>query len=186
MPRPKTGSPWAALVCVAQRTSNIRGGCIRPSSGQMASQSSPSGSDGVSAEPTTKKKKRKKKIIKKQLAACGTLGAVAFCAFCSALRRREPRAQRERAKDSERRYEAPAALRRQQKHIWRGSSSPSGQRLRDARDDRRWVVVFRRTGELMGAETTSAKRRGLKLCCPATARAVRRRWTYRAGSGRTR
>ena len=59
--RPKTGSPWAALVCVAQRTSNIRSGCVGPSSGQMATQSNPSGSDSVSAEPTTKKKKRKKK-----------------------------------------------------------------------------------------------------------------------------
>ena len=94
VPRPKTGSPWAALVCVAQRTSNIRSGCAGSSSGQMATQSSPSGSDGVSAEPTTKKKKRKKNNKKTASGMWHTRGGGLLCLLLSASPTGAPRSTR--------------------------------------------------------------------------------------------
>ena len=84
------GSP----VCLAQRTSNIRSGCIGPSSGQMATQSSPSGSDGVSAEPTTKKKKRKKIIKKTASGMWHTRGGGLLCLLLSASPTGAPRSAR--------------------------------------------------------------------------------------------
>ena len=47
----------------------------------MATQSSPSGSDGVSAEPTTKKKKRKKNNKKTASGMSDTRGGGLMCLF---------------------------------------------------------------------------------------------------------
>ena len=112
--------------------------------------------------PQQKKRKSAKNAKKKKASGLKTLATTAErwpSVPSHILRRREPSARRERATDTTRRREVPAALKSSSTSAGGQQQPLKGQRLRGARDDRRWAVEFRRIRELMGAKPTRAKRR---------------------------